>query len=112
MLLTATPAQGAVNDNKEYARTYMLQTYGWGEDEFVCLETLWQRESRWNHASRNKRSGAYGIPQALPATKMKSAGSDWRTNPQTQIRWGLNYIAKRYKTPCGAYQHSKRKGWY
>lgn len=112
MLLVASPVNATTNDNKEYARNYMLTTYGWGEDQFNCLDKLWFKESRWNHASRNKRSGAYGIPQALPGSKMKSAGADWKTNPHTQIRWGLNYIAKRYKTPCGAYQHFQKKRWY
>jgi hypothetical protein len=89
-----------------------LEAAGLGESEFVCLVDLWNRESRWNHLSENTSSGAYGIPQALPGNKMASAGADWETNPETQIRWGLGYISGRYGTPCGAWAHSEAKGWY
>ena len=112
LALTAQPAQADTNSNKQYAREFMLANYGWGDDQFLCLETLWQKESGWNYKARNKRSGAYGIPQALPASKMKSAGKDWRTNPQTQIRWGLSYIKKRYQSPCGALAHFNKRRWY
>jgi hypothetical protein len=112
LLLIVSPAQADTNSNKDYARSYMKTTYGWGTKQYKCLENLWVRESGWNHASRNRRSGAYGIPQALPASKMKSAGNDWRTNPHTQIKWGLSYIVGRYKTPCGAWNHFKKKHWY
>lgn len=80
---------------------------GWTGAEFQCLYQLWQKESGWNHLSVNRYSGAGGIPQAFPATKMASAGADWQTNPATQITWGLNYIAgkKNYRTPCGAWQY-------
>lgn len=80
--------------------------------QFECLTLLWNAESGWNHKASNRSSGAYGIPQALPGSKMASAGSDWRTNPQTQINWGLRYIESRYGTPCGAWSHFKRKHWY
>lgn len=80
--------------------------------EFPCLDKLWTKESGWNHKARNPSSGAYGIPQALPGTKMKSAGSDWETNPATQIKWGLGYIKGRYGDPCGAWAHSQDVGWY
>lgn len=90
----------------------MLSSYGWGSDQFSCLATLWQRESGWNYQAQNRSSGAYGIPQALPGSKMASAGADWRTNPATQIKWGLGYIQGRYGTPCGALGHSNRVGWY
>ncbi|MCT9820680.1 lytic transglycosylase domain-containing protein [Microbacterium sp. W1N] len=86
--------------------------YGWGSDQFSCLDRLWQKESGWNPAAHNKGSGAYGIPQALPGSKMATAGSDWETNPATQITWGLGYIAGRYGTPCGAWSHSQSTGWY
>lgn len=76
-----------------------------------CMVRLFTKESRYDETARNE-SGAYGIPQALPGNKMASAGSDWRTNPATQIEWGLHYIDKRYGTPCGAWDHSKREGWY
>jgi hypothetical protein len=89
-----------------------LEAAGLGDSEFACLVDLWNRESRWNHLSENTSSGAYGIPQALPGSKMASAGADWETNPETQIRWGLGYISGRYGTPCGAWAHSEAKGWY
>lgn len=90
----------------------MLSSYGWGDDQWGCLDRLWQRESGWNHRARNPYSGAYGIPQSLPASKMASAGADYLTNPATQIRWGLGYIKDRYGSPCGAWGHSQRTGWY
>lgn len=80
--------------------------------QFSCLNALWMRESGWNHKARNPHSGAYGIPQAYPAHKMASAGSDWRTNPATQIRWGLKYIKQRYGTPCAAWNFWKANNWY
>jgi uncharacterized protein YabE (DUF348 family) len=85
---------------------------GWGDDQFACLDKLWDKESKWNASAENKSSGAYGIPQALPGSKMASAGSDWRTNPATQITWGLGYIEDRYQTPCGAWSQWNSKGWY
>ncbi|WP_182355050.1 G5 domain-containing protein [Flaviflexus huanghaiensis] len=90
----------------------MVANKGWSSSEFQCLETLWQRESNWNHLAQNPSSGAYGIPQALPGGKMASHGADWRTNPATQIAWGLDYIQGRYGTPCGALNHSYARGWY
>ncbi|BCJ72360.1 hypothetical protein CS0771_19040 [Catellatospora sp. IY07-71] len=80
--------------------------------QMACLNKLWTRESGWNHKAENKSSGAYGIPQALPGDKMASIADDWRTNPVTQIKWGLGYIKNRHKTPCGAWAHSEEKGWY
>lgn len=85
---------------------------GWGDDQFKCLDNLWTRESNWRHTAENRSSGAYGIPQALPGSKMGSVASDWRTNPATQIEWGLNYIKGRYSTPCGAWGAFQSKGWY
>jgi murein DD-endopeptidase MepM/ murein hydrolase activator NlpD len=90
----------------------MLADRGWGSSQFSCLNSLWNKESRWEYTAQNPSSGAYGIPQALPGTKMASAGSDWRTNPITQIEWGLDYIADRYGTPCAAWGHSQDVGWY
>ena len=81
----------------------------WGASQEKCLATLWNKESHWNYQAHNYRSGAHGIAQAFPAIKMESVGLDWRTNPVTQIRWGLNYIQKRYGTPCKAlYRHNAR----
>ena len=90
----------------------MLSSYGWGMDQWSCLDSLWQRESNWNPYAQNSSSGAYGIPQSLPGSKMASAGSDWQTNPATQIKWGLGYIDGRYGSPCGAWAHSQSVGWY
>lgn len=89
----------------------MVIARGWGEDQFACLVALFNRESGWNVYAANP-SGAYGIPQALPGSKMATAGADWATNPATQISWGLGYIAARYGTPCGAWGHSQSAGWY
>ena len=85
---------------------------GWTGGEFQCLYNLWQKESGWNHNANNRSSGAYGIPQSLPGSKMASVGADWQTNPETQIKWGFGYIAGRYGSPCGAWNHSKARGWY
>lgn len=85
---------------------------GYGADEFACLERLWTKESNWNVTAENPSSGAYGIPQSLPGTKMASVAADWRTNAATQITWGLNYIEGRYGTPCGAWAKSQASGWY
>lgn len=90
----------------------MVKARGWGDDEFACLVALWNKESGWRVNAYNASSGAYGIPQALPGSKMGSAGADWETNPATQISWGLGYIGGRYGTPCGAWGHSQSVGWY
>ncbi|MCR2763694.1 lytic transglycosylase domain-containing protein [Microbacterium sp. zg.B48] len=90
----------------------MVLARGWGDDQFACLVALWNRESGWRVNAYNSGSGAYGIPQALPGNKMASAGADWETNPATQISWGLGYIGGRYGSPCGAWDHSERVGWY
>ncbi|MPV48679.1 MULTISPECIES: G5 domain-containing protein [unclassified Pseudactinotalea] len=90
----------------------MLADRGWGEDQWQCLNKLWERESGWNPSAHNSSSGAYGIPQALPGSKMASVGADWRTNPATQIEWGLGYVKGRYGTPCGAWGHFQAKNWY
>lgn len=95
-----------------FAQAFMFEQYGWGADQFACLEPLWNAESGWNHRAHNRSSGAFGIPQSLPGHKMKSAGSDWKTNPETQIKWGLSYIQHRYSDPCGAWKHFQRKRWY
>ncbi len=107
----ARAAERAAVDPKSAARA-MLGDYGWGEDQFGCLDSLWTRESNWDHRAHNPTSGAYGIPQSLPGDKMSSAGADWRTNPLTQIEWGLGYIGDVYGSPCGAWGHSQSAGWY
>ncbi len=97
---------------RDIARS-MMANYGWtSQAQWNCLDALWTRESNWSITETNASSGAYGIPQALPASKMASAGADWRTNPATQIRWGLGYIADRYGTPCGAWNHSQNYNFY
>ncbi len=99
--------------NKWWARQIMAKKFGWTSTaQYSCLVNLWHRESHWNHKAHNRYSGAHGIPQALPGSKMASAGADWRTNPRTQITWGLGYIKARYGTPCGAWNSFQRKGWY
>ncbi len=90
----------------------MVLARGWGDDQFACLVALWKKESGWRVNAYNAGSGAYGIPQALPGSKMATAGADWETNPATQIAWGLGYISGRYGSPCGAWDHSQRTGWY
>ena len=106
------PAVGTPNPGSAQAIGHdMVLARGWGEDEFACLVALFNRESGWNVYAANP-SGAYGIPQALPGSKMATAGADWATNPVTQISWGLGYIAARYGTPCGAWGHSQSAGWY
>ncbi len=107
------PAGGTPDPGSAQAIAYaMVMDRGWDLAEYDCLVALWNRESHWNVYAENKTSGAYGIPQALPGTKMATVADDWRTNPETQIIWGLGYIAGRYQTPCGAWDHSERKGWY
>ncbi|MEV5576210.1 transglycosylase SLT domain-containing protein [Spirillospora sp. NPDC052269] len=96
--------------NKAIAKR-MVAKRGWSNRQYKCLVKLWNRESHWNHKA-GRTSGAYGIPQALPGSKMRSAGKDWRTNPETQIKWGLRYIKGRYGTPCRALGHSSSRGWY
>lgn len=104
----AVPDPGSAQD---YAHSAVLAR-GWGEGEFNCLVSLWNKESGWRVNAFNASSGAYGIPQSLPGNKMASAGPDWETNAGTQIEWGLGYIASRYGTPCGAWAQSESAGYY
>jgi uncharacterized protein YabE (DUF348 family) len=90
----------------------MVLARGWDQQQFACLDSLWTRESNWRSNAANTSTGAYGIPQALPGSKMASAGADWQTNAATQISWGLGYIAGRYGTPCDAWASFQSKGWY
>jgi hypothetical protein len=99
------------NGAKHYAFSKLKQGPGVG-NRWHCLEDLWTRESGWYVRADNPGSTAYGIPQALPGSKMSSKGGDWRTNYRTQIRWGLDYIRTRYGDPCRAWFHSQRFGWY
>ncbi|WP_218712579.1 transglycosylase [Arthrobacter sp. BF1] len=117
--VTETPATKAAPaapvDDPAAAKAFassQLASFGWGADQMSCLTSLWQRESEWLTSAENVSSGAYGIAQSLPANKMESTGSDWATNYQTQIRWGMGYIDGRYGSPCGAWAHSESVGWY
>ncbi|MGR0320494.1 aggregation-promoting factor C-terminal-like domain-containing protein [Agromyces sp. ZXT2-3] len=107
-LARANTPEGA----KQTARAMAASQYGWGESEFQCLVQLWTKESGWNYQAVNSSSGAYGIVQAWPAEKLATAGADWRTNAATQIKWGLDYIARGYGSPCAAWGHSQSLNWY
>ena len=96
---------------KEFAQSYAADQYGWGSDQFSCLVSLWTKESGWNYQAYNP-SGATGIPQSLPGSKMATFGDDWQTNAATQIKWGLDYISRGYGTPCSAWSHSQATDWY
>jgi hypothetical protein len=80
--------------------------------EFQCFSKIVERESNWDHTASNPSSGAYGLVQALPGGKMASAGADWKTNPKTQIKWGLEYMNERYGSPCGAWNFWQNNHWY
>ncbi|UMO76232.1 hydrolase [Streptomyces phage Tomas] len=104
----------SIKSTKSYAKSKLKKKYPKSyKTQYSCLVNLWKKESGWNYKAKNPHSGAYGIPQSLPGSKMKSAGKDWKTNPRTQVNWGLDkYIYKRYGTPCTAWSHFKKKGWY
>ena len=105
-------AGGSPTAAKAYARQ-LIGTYGWDGRQWGCLDHLWTAESHWQAQEWNTTgSGAYGIPQALPASKMAAAGKDWRTNAATQVRWGLGYIKSTYGSPCAAWAHETADGWY
>jgi hypothetical protein len=108
----ARAAKRAPLTPREMAKQLVAQHKGWKPAQFTCLNKLWTRESGWDAHNMNGGSGAYGIPQSLPANKMATFGSDWRDNPLTQIKWGLWYIADRYGTPCNAWAHSERYNYY
>ena len=97
---------------KIVARQIMLSEYNWGSYQFECLNRLWTKESHWNYKAHNYKSGAHGIPQALPANRMDIISTDWRKNPVTQMRWGLRYIEIRYENPCKAWAKFKRSKYY
>ena len=103
---------GTKADYQAYAYDLVLNKYLWSESDYQALVNLWERESNWNANAHNKTSGAHGIPQSLPASKMSSEGSDYYTNGYTQIRWGLKYIKERYGSPSAAWQHFQNKNWY
>lgn len=102
----------SVAESKAFAEMYIKSTYNWGADQNSCLVDLWERESNWRVLAENRSSGAYGIPQALPGSRMAEIANDWRTNAATQIKWGAAYISDRYETPCAALAKQKARGWY
>lgn len=108
----ALAAANTPSGARVYAADLAASQYGWGADQFQCLDKLWQKESGWSYTAYNASSGATGIPQSLPGTKMATAGADWQTSAATQIRWGLGYIKSAYGTPCSAWSHSQSMNWY
>jgi hypothetical protein len=99
-------------DPREIARQIMKNKFGYGDSDFACFNNIIIRESMWDIDATNPSSGAYGIPQALPGSKMATVGSDWRTNPATQIIWAIGYMEDRYGSPCAAWSFKRAKGWY
>ena len=97
---------------RKVAAAILSEEYGFDQSQYSCLNSLWTKESHWNYKAHNYRSGAHGIAQALPAEKMNVVATDWRTNPVTQIRWGIRYITMRYDTPCKAWSKFKRSHYY
>jgi hypothetical protein len=111
----AQPSQAAgpaASGSPEQIAEAMLGSFGWSSAQFSCLDPLWEHESGWSVTAANPGSGAYGIPQALPGSRMASAGPDWQTNAATQIKWGLTYIKGTYGSPCAAWAHEQATGWY
>jgi hypothetical protein len=106
------PAGPVVQGSPRAVGAALAAARGWSGEQFTCLDRLWTKESNWNPHAENPSSGAYGIPQALPGSKMGTVAADWRTNPATQITWGLDYIEGRYGTPCAAWSHSQAVNWY
>ena len=107
-----TQAAPAASGSPQQIAEAMLASFGWSSSQFSCLDPLWAHESGWSVTAYNPGSGAYGIPQAVPGSKMASAGPDWQTNAATQIRWGLEYIKGTYGSPCAAWGHEQATGWY
>lgn len=105
------PADVDRGSNRAIGYRLMIE-FGFPADQWPFLDALWHRESGWSHLADNPTSSAYGIPQSLPGSKMAVVGADWRTNPETQIRWGLAYIAARYGSAQQAWAHSERHHWY
>lgn len=113
--LARIKAQGyepGTTDPREIAKQILKNKYGYGGNQYQCFNNIIMRESEWNIHATNASSGAYGIPQALPGSKMASVGADWRTNPATQITWGIEYMKDTYGSPCGAWGFKSSHGWY
>ena len=111
-LAATSPVSQTIQELQNYAHSLVIGTYGWSEADFVALVNLWNKESGWDVHCYNSYSGAYGIPQSLPGSKMASEGSDYENNGETQIRWGLKYIQGRYGSPSAAWQHFLDVNWY
>ena len=109
---SATATVPAASGSPQQIAEAMLGSFGWSSSQFSCLDPLWAHESGWSVSAYNAGSGAFGIPQALPGSRMASAGPDWQTDAATQIRWGLEYIKGTYGSPCGAWAHEEATGWY
>jgi hypothetical protein len=109
---TAAATVPAASGSPQQIAEAMLGSFGWSSSQFSCLDPLWAHESGWSVSAYNAGSGAFGIPQALPGSRMASAGPDWQTDAATQIRWGLEYIKGTYGSPCGAWAHEEATGWY
>ena len=109
---TAAAAVPAASGSPRQVAQAMLGSFGWSSSQFSCLDPLWEHESRWSVTAANPGSGAFGIPQALPGSRMASAGPDWQTSAATQITWGLRYIRDTYGSPCAAWSHEQATGWY
>jgi hypothetical protein len=109
---TAAAAVPAASGSPRQIAQAMLGSFGWSSSQFSCLDPLWEHESRWSVTAANPGSGAFGIPQALPGSRMASAGPDWQTSAATQITWGLRYIRDTYGSPCAAWSHAQATGWY
>jgi len=107
----AAAVSGASGSPRQIAQA-MLGSFGWSSGQFSCLDPLWEHESRWSVTAANPGSGAFGIPQALPGSRMASAGPDWQTSAATQITWGLRYIRDTYGSPCAAWSHEQATSWY
>ncbi|MFJ7593157.1 transglycosylase SLT domain-containing protein [Streptomyces sp. NPDC097617] len=106
-MLATVPAQAAPTSAKAIAQQMIKDPA-----QFAAFNNIVSRESGWNHTATNASSGAYGLVQALPASKMASAGADWKTNPATQIKWGLDYMNDRYGSPVGAWNFWQNNHWY
>jgi hypothetical protein len=102
----AKPYVDSVANAKAYARNRL------GATQYACLDKIFYYESKWNPRAENPNSGAYGIPQALPGNKMAAFGSNWRTSPLTQVKWGIWYVNDRYGSACAAWDHIEASGWY
>ncbi len=109
---TTTAVSSTASGSPQQIAEAMLGSFGWSASQFSCLDPLWELESGWSVTAYNPGSGAYGIPQALPGSRMASAGPDWQTDATTQITWGLDYIQETYGSPCAAWDHELATGWY